>query len=190
MFVHFQQFVCRFVAGKMSRMLAAKASLATRVDALGEDGTFDLGVEHRAKLEARLRILEEGNLKRISGTGKVKAKFEKYHSTSEFVQYPAAADSTVPSKRKFSEVDDEEKPGETSVADVAEVAAEPKKKKKKVKEETADESQEVSIKQEEGEESTTKKKKKKKNKQEKEVIESESMEVEASTSETPKSEYY
>lgn len=66
--------------GKMSRMLAAKAALATRVDALGEDGTFDLGTEHRAKLEARLRILEEGNLKRISGTGKAKAKFEKYHS--------------------------------------------------------------------------------------------------------------
>lgn len=30
--------------GKMSRMLAAKASLATRVDALGEDGTFTLGM--------------------------------------------------------------------------------------------------------------------------------------------------
>lgn len=29
--------------GKMSRMLAAKAALATRVDALGEDGSFDLG---------------------------------------------------------------------------------------------------------------------------------------------------
>lgn len=66
--------------GKMSRMLAAKASLATRVDALGEDTTFDLGAEHKAKLEARLRILEEGNLRRISGTGKAKAKFEKYHS--------------------------------------------------------------------------------------------------------------
>lgn len=65
--------------GKMSRMLAAKAALATRVDALGEDGSFDLGVEHKAKLEARLRMLEEGNLRRISGTGKMKAKFEKYH---------------------------------------------------------------------------------------------------------------
>lgn len=65
--------------GKMSRMLAAKAALATRVDALGEDGTFNLGVEHKVKLEARLRILEEGNIRRISGTGKAKAKFAKYH---------------------------------------------------------------------------------------------------------------
>lgn len=72
--------------GKMSRMLAAKASLATRVDALGEDGNVDLGAEHRVKLEARLRVLEEGNLRRISGTGKVKAKFEKYHSV-RYVTY-------------------------------------------------------------------------------------------------------
>lgn len=65
--------------GKMSRMLAAKASLATRVDALGEDGSFELGAEHKAKVEARLRLLEENNIRRISGTGKAKAKFEKYH---------------------------------------------------------------------------------------------------------------
>lgn len=86
--------------GKMSRMLAAKASLATRVDALGEDGSFTLGAEHKAKLESRLRILEEGNLRRISGTGKAKAKFEKYHGVSQIQQYPAAADSTLPSTSK------------------------------------------------------------------------------------------
>lgn len=86
--------------GKMSRMLAAKASLATRVDALGEDGSFTLGAEHKAKLEARLRILEEGNIRRISGTGKAKAKFEKYHGISEIKQYPSAADSTLPSTSK------------------------------------------------------------------------------------------
>ena len=61
--------------------MAAKASLGTRVDALGEglDGG-SLGMEHRAKLEIRLRQLEEGNLRRVSGTAKAKAKFEKYHS--------------------------------------------------------------------------------------------------------------
>jgi nucleolar protein 58 len=61
-------------------MLAAKAALATRVDALGEDCSIDLGAEHKVKVEARIRLLEEGNLRRISGTGKAKAKFEKYHS--------------------------------------------------------------------------------------------------------------
>lgn len=65
--------------GKMSRSLAAKASLATRLDAFGEDVQFELGAEHKVKLEARLRLLEEGNMKRLSGTGKAKAKLEKYH---------------------------------------------------------------------------------------------------------------
>ncbi|XP_046608150.1 nucleolar protein 58 [Neodiprion virginianus] len=119
--------------GKMSRMLAAKASLATRVDALGEDGNFDLGAEHRAKLEARLRILEEGNLRRISGTGKAKSKFEKYHTSSEVKQYPTAADSTIPSsKRRHSQIDDK-KPLIEEIETVAEDAAEVPQKKKKVR---------------------------------------------------------
>ena len=42
----------------MSRMLAAKASLAIRVDALGDDVGTEMGIEHRATLEKRLRILE------------------------------------------------------------------------------------------------------------------------------------
>lgn len=54
-----------------------------------------------------MRILEEGNLRRISGTGKAKAKFEKYHTKSEYMQYPIAADTTLPSgKRKHSEIED------------------------------------------------------------------------------------
>ncbi|KAJ8924669.1 hypothetical protein NQ315_000820 [Exocentrus adspersus] len=158
----------------MSRMLAAKAALATRVDALGEDGSFTLGAEHRAKLESRLRILEEGNIKRISGTGKAKAKFEKYHGKSEIKYYPDAADSTLPSvgkkrKRSESEVKDEN----TEEAAPQEPIKKKKKKIKREVEETA-----VEIKVEEPEE--TPKKKKKKIKQEpveetdiKEVIEAE-----------------
>lgn len=90
--------------GKMSRSLAAKASLATRVDAFGEEVTFELGAAHKVKLEARLRLLEEGNLKRISGTGKAKAKFEKYQARSEVFTYQPEGDNTVPTKkRKLSE---------------------------------------------------------------------------------------
>lgn len=40
-------------------MLAAKTALAIRYDALGEDTNAEMGVENRAKLEARLRQLEE-----------------------------------------------------------------------------------------------------------------------------------
>lgn len=45
--------------GKISRMLAAKTALSIRYDALGEDTNAEMGVENRAKLEARLRQLEE-----------------------------------------------------------------------------------------------------------------------------------
>ena len=40
-------------------MLAAKSSLAIRYDALGEDTTSEMGIENRAKLEVRLRHLED-----------------------------------------------------------------------------------------------------------------------------------
>lgn len=143
--------------GKMSRMLAAKASLAIRVDALGEDVTFDFGAEHKAKLEAKLRILEEGNLRKLSGTGKVKAKFEKYQTKSEIVQYPAAADSTLATtKRRFSEAE-EKKPMIEEVKTEEEV---PKKKKKK-NEEGGDGKATEEVEEPEQEFVTPKKKKKK-----------------------------
>ena len=63
--------------GKVSRMVAAKAALASRVDALGEETSSDLGVKHRGKLEERIRQLEGGSAYRISGTGKQSAKFDK-----------------------------------------------------------------------------------------------------------------
>lgn len=62
--------------GKMSRMLAAKAALATRVDALGDEPTNALGTEHRAKLETRLKLLEDNKLRVINGTGKKRPKQE------------------------------------------------------------------------------------------------------------------
>ena len=43
-------------------MLAAKVSLAARVDALGEDCGTAMGIENRAKLEMRLKSLEENQV--------------------------------------------------------------------------------------------------------------------------------
>lgn len=153
--------------GKISRSLAAKASLASRVDAFGEEATFDLGTEHRARLETRLRILEEGGFKKLSGTGKVKAKFEKYHATSEIKLYPTEEDNTIPikmeKKRKLSEPGKkliEEIKSESADDDEAGTSEPPKKKKKKAKQEQAEEAQAV---EEEVEETPKKKKKKSKN---------------------------
>ena len=60
----------------------------------------------RAKLEKTLRFLEEGGMRKISGTAKSQAKFEKYESKSDVKTYQPAADSTIPVK---SEGEEEEK---------------------------------------------------------------------------------
>ncbi|XP_026283058.1 nucleolar protein 58 isoform X1 [Frankliniella occidentalis] len=185
--------------GKLSRMLAAKASLCTRLDALGEDSTLELGAEHKVKLESRLRLLEEGNLRRLSGTGKAKSKFEKYQGKSEFKQYPAAADSTLPTKRSHSESEDKKplveeievpkkkiklEPGAGPSSLVTEVKSEPedddesskkkKKKKKKSKEQSEEEQEAVEV----PDVSDSGKKKKKKKKSVSEDVEDVPMEEE------------
>ncbi|KAM6957916.1 nucleolar protein 58 isoform 2-T2 [Tautogolabrus adspersus] len=174
--------------GKISRMLAAKAALAIRYDALGEDTNSEMGVENRAKLEARLRQLEEKGIRRISGTGKAMAKADKYQHKSEVKMYDPSGDSTIPStskKRKFEEVEEEEdddageepetpvvvkskKAKKEPVAEEEEAAEETPKKKKKKKKDKKAEAEEEEPKEEEAEvavtESTEKKKKKKKKK--------------------------
>nr|XP_015214876.1 PREDICTED: nucleolar protein 58 [Lepisosteus oculatus] len=164
--------------GKISRMLAAKAALAIRYDALGDDTNAEMGTENRAKLEARLRHLEDRGIRKISGTGKALARAEKYQHKSEVKFYDPSGDSTLPSvskKRKFEEEEEEEagevkaKKAKESVLEEAaetEVSEPPKKKKKKEKkkqqqeeEEAAEEEPSTSM---AVEEKTEKKKKKKK----------------------------
>jgi nucleolar protein 58 len=157
--------------GKVSRMLAAKAALACRVDALAEETKTDLGVEHRLKVEERIRQLEGGAATKISGTGKQSAKFEKYENKSEVLEYKPAADSTIPTikKRKLEEDGAEEKveTKKIKVEEVEEAVSEKKKKKDKKK-------AEAEVKQEEAEDMeveaavSEKKKKKKKNKEKEE----------------------
>ncbi|KAG9473370.1 hypothetical protein GDO78_016510 [Eleutherodactylus coqui] len=158
--------------GKISRMLAAKASLAIRYDALGEDTNAQLGVETRAKLEARLRHLEEKGLKRISGTGKAVAKADKYQHKSAVRTYNPSADSTLPwtGKRKFEEVEQEEE----------EQPVVKEKKAKKTKIEPVE--VEVEEAEEEAEVEETPKKKKKKKKEIKTEVEEEPLEEEPTTS--------
>merc|ERR1719354_1284964 len=60
--------------GKISRVLAAKAALATRVDALSDETAENvdttIGYEGRAKVEARLRQLEGGSGAIVSSINK------------------------------------------------------------------------------------------------------------------------
>ncbi|KAI6692545.1 hypothetical protein NL676_020255 [Syzygium grande] len=64
--------------GKISRSLAAKTALAIRYDALGDTEDNSMGLENRAKLEARLRNLEGRELGRSAGSAKGKPKIEVY----------------------------------------------------------------------------------------------------------------
>ncbi|XP_019713013.1 nucleolar protein 58 isoform X2 [Hippocampus comes] len=142
--------------GKISRMLAAKTSLAIRYDALGEDTNAEMGVENRAKLEARLRLLEEKGIRRISGTGKAMAQADKYMHKSEVRLYDPSGDSLIPStskKRKFEEIKEEEEEEALTPA----VKAKKAKKEQKAAAEEEDETSAAAT-----EEPPKKKKKKKK----------------------------
>ena len=113
--------------GKISRVIAAKAALATRYDALGE-GEHDssMGIEARTKVEERLKSLESGQTHRVSGTAKGKKQAEKYDPkrNQNFQKnnnsYNAQADTTF-KKRKAEE----------NSAPVEEEAAPEKRKHKK-----------------------------------------------------------
>uniref|UniRef100_A0A8C4X1K0 Nop domain-containing protein n=1 Tax=Eptatretus burgeri TaxID=7764 RepID=A0A8C4X1K0_EPTBU len=142
-------------------MLAAKTALAIRYDAFGEGDGAELGLESRARLELRLRHLEENSLRRISGSGKSLAKFDKYQHKSEVRTYDPSGETIIPllpKKRKLSEMG--ESPGkpitkkikkEPMVESDGELQA-PKKKKKKQKVKDEEEKVEVKVKEEEGEE--------------------------------------
>jgi nucleolar protein 58 len=69
--------------GKISRVLAAKAALAVRMDALGDTETATIGFDGRAKVEARLQELEGGKVKALSGTAKGKAAQQKFSKPTE-----------------------------------------------------------------------------------------------------------
>ncbi|KAL4690822.1 hypothetical protein H8959_013783 [Pygathrix nigripes] len=131
-------------------MLAAKTVLAIRYDAFGEDSSSAMGVENRAKLEARLRTLEDRGIRKISGTGKALAKTEKYEHKSEVKTYDPSGDSTLPTcskKRKIEQVDKEDE------------ITEKKAKKAKIKVKVEEEEEEEKVAEEE--ETSVKKKKKK-----------------------------
>jgi len=131
--------------GKLSRMLAAKASLAIRVDALSETSDSTLGVEQRAKLESRVRNLDEKAARRISGSGKFQPNQEKYTNVSAVHTFNPAVDSTLSSgKRKIKE----------EVKDESDETETPSAKKQKLDKSAT----------EEGDDKTPKKKKKKKSK--------------------------
>ena len=59
--------------GKISRVVAAKTSPSARMGALGDTDGVTIGADHYAKVEGRLRELEGGAVRSLSGNGKASA---------------------------------------------------------------------------------------------------------------------
>jgi nucleolar protein 58 len=85
--------------GKISRVLAAKAALSTRVDALGDKDTPNIGIEARVKVEARLRQLETRIVRSLS-SHKSKQETPKYENKSAAPKYNDHSDFTLGSAHK------------------------------------------------------------------------------------------
>ncbi|CAI8616915.1 unnamed protein product [Vicia faba] len=149
--------------GKISRSLAAKTALAIRCDALGDGEDNTMGLENRAKLEARLRGLEGKELGRFAGSAKGKPKIEAYDKDRKngglitpAKTYNTAADSVIEPKSNSAMDEDTQ---ETPVADKKKEKKAKKEKKEKKKKEKKEEKIEVV---EEPEQEVVKKEKKKK----------------------------
>ncbi|OWM62538.1 hypothetical protein CDL15_Pgr000079 [Punica granatum] len=161
--------------GKISRSLAAKTALAIRCDALGDNQDNSMGLENRAKLEARLRNLEGRELGRSAGSAKGKPKIEVYDKdrkrgagalVTPAKTYNPAADSTL-----GQALSDTAKEEETVTKKSSEAAEKEKKEKKKDKKKKSEEASDMAVDgngsaEPEGEESGKKEKKKKKKKEE------------------------
>ena len=85
--------------GKIARVLAAKCSLAVRVDALGDGDDATLGIEARAKVEARLRQLEGGALRAAAPNGTPKRLVDVVSGASA-PGYSAASDMVLSDKKE------------------------------------------------------------------------------------------
>ncbi|XP_031130748.1 probable nucleolar protein 5-2 [Ipomoea triloba] len=134
--------------GKISRSLAAKTALAIRYDALGDSQDSTMGLENRAKLEARLRNLEGRDLGRSAGSAKGKPKIEVYDKDRKkgpgalitpAKAYNPAADSVLGHTEPTANEDEPEQEKMDAEAVEETPAIEEKKKKKKKKEAAVEE---------------------------------------------------
>ncbi|KAL6970676.1 Ribosomal RNA processing protein 1 A, partial [Sarracenia purpurea var. burkii] len=147
--------------GKISRSLAAKTALAIRYDALGDSQDNSLGLESRAKLEARLRNLEGRELSRSAGSAKGKPKIEFYDKDRKkgagamintAKVYNPSADSVLGLTESAAEKEEEmvphkmknkAEPSQTEEAEEEAPVIDEEKKKKKRKEAEVEDKEEV-----------------------------------------------
>lgn len=133
--------------GKISRVLAAKSSLAIRVDALSDEATANTAIGHecRAKVEARLRQLEGGVIPAsVNKNGELTSKkTSKYVAPEDTSGYNAESDMVgITAETPKSDKKKKKKEKKKRKADELESDEEPtnggsEKKKKKKKDKKA-----------------------------------------------------
>jgi len=176
--------------GKISRVLAAKTSLAVRVDALGESDHVTIGLAARAAVEHRLKQLESGaSVKASSQVRKAgtpakydasrsaespalgKEKSGKHDAAQDISMFGAAetdgAQKTKKEKKETKKEEEEEASSSSSSEEESSSSEEEKKKKKdkkKSKKDKKDKKEKSKDKKRSRDESNGDKKKKKKSK--------------------------
>jgi len=135
------------IKGKISRVLAAKAALAIRFDALGESESSEptLGIQGRAAVEARLQALEGGKPTRLKGARErgTPSKYDNTrtdaHTPRQTTGYNGSADSTVSleAKEKKSKRKAEAEPEVQETEAVEENGDKKNKKKQKAEDGSA-----------------------------------------------------
>ncbi|PAA74902.1 hypothetical protein BOX15_Mlig012732g1, partial [Macrostomum lignano] len=174
------------IKGKISRMLAAKTSLAIRVDALGEGDSVgpDMGLASRAYLERRLKSLESGGGR--GGLGRARAQSDRF--VPDFGPSGAGytgkrdADASAANAEQRGEKRPAAAVGGDGDSEAASASSPPKKKKKQQRDEQAAE-----VKQEPGEEQpASAKKAKKKHREEAAAVEPQEEEAAAPQSDKKK----
>merc|ERR1711997_361106 len=157
--------------GRISRYLANKCSIASRIDAFSEDTTTVFGSKLKEQVEERLKFYETGDLPRKN----VDVMAEAVEEAAEATKKKKKKDKTK--KRKAEEADETMDTTGPAVADttVEDETAEPPKKKKKKREldttpapapEPEPEPEQTVVEAAGDESAKKKKKKKKKNKEE------------------------
>lgn len=144
--------------GKISRVLAAKTSLAARVDALterdeGQEAVADIGLSNRVKVEERLRQLESVGQSRLAGSSKAPRQDKKYDFTKSKTYNPSDDFDMKPAGEEKSEKSDKKEKKEKS---------EKKEKKSDKSDEKSDKKEKKSDKSEEKSEDKKEKKEKRK----------------------------
>merc|ERR1712113_902570 len=167
--------------GRISRYLANKCSIASRIDAFSEDATTIFGSKLKEQVEDRLKFYETGDLPRknvevmaeaveeAAEDAKKKKKKEKKkrkaEDAEESVSEPAVVTEEPPKKKKKKGEEVEVAAAETTLNTTAEADTPKKKKKKsKVADEEVEANGDVSL-EEVVPAISEKKKKKKKNKE-------------------------